>query len=97
MLPPAYCGRCSPAQRDKRVKRLQVNELYAILDAIGMAVIVLEVGDDQIPRYIAINKRSREIAQLPESGWFGKSALEIFGGSTGARALAVQQNVSLVM
>lgn len=93
MLPPAYCGRCSPAQRDKRVKRLQVNELYAILDAIGMAVIVLEVGDDQIPRYIAINKRSREIAQLPESGWFGKSALEIFGGSTGARALAVQQNV----
>jgi len=58
-----------------------------------MAVIVLEVGDDQVPRYIAINKRSREIAQLPESGWFGKSALEIFGGSTGERALAVQQNV----
>ncbi len=75
------------------MKRLQVDELYAILDAVGIAVIVLEVGDDGIPRYIAINKRSREMAKLPENGWFRKSALELFGGSTGERALAVQKDV----
>ncbi len=53
-----------------------------------MAVIVLEVGDDGIPRYVAMNKRSRSVTKLPEEGWFGKTALEIFGGSTGERALA---------
>ncbi|MEP2718198.1 ATP-binding protein [Pseudophaeobacter sp.] len=77
------------------MNQLQVNELYAILDAVGMAVIVLEVGDDGIPRYIAINKRSREFTKIPEKGWFGKSALEIFGGSTGERALAIHKSVAL--
>lgn len=77
------------------MNRLQVNELYAILDAVGMAVIVLEVGDDGIPRYIAMNKRSREFTKVPEKGWFGKTALEIFGGSTGERALAIHKNVAL--
>lgn len=53
-----------------------------------MAVIVLEVGDDGIPRYVAMNKRSRAITKLSGDSWLGKTALEIFGGSTGERALA---------
>lgn len=59
-----------------------------------MAVIVLEVGDDGIPRYVGMNKRSRSITKLPEEGWFGKTALEIFGGSTGERALAKHLGVA---
>lgn len=76
------------------MNRLQVNDLYAILDAVGMAVIVLEVGDDGVPRYIAMNKRSREFTKIPQEGWYGKSALEIFGGSTGERALAIHTSVA---
>ncbi len=68
-------------------------DTYAVLDAIGMAVIVLEVGDDGIPRYVAMNNRSRQITKLPAEGWYGKTALEIFGGSTGERALALHMDV----
>jgi len=71
-----------------------MNDLYAILDAVGMAVIILEIGEDGVPRYIAINKRSREITKIPAQGWFGKTALEIFGGSTGERALALHMEVA---
>ena len=71
-----------------------MKDLYAILDAVGMAVIILEIGDDGAPRYIAMNKRSREITKIPEQGWFGKTALEIFGGSTGERALALHMDVA---
>lgn len=70
------------------MKRLRKTDIYALLDAVGLAVIVLEVGDDGIPRYVAMNKRSRAITKLPAEGWFGKTAFEIFGGSTGERALA---------
>jgi signal transduction histidine kinase len=75
------------------VKRLQNADIYTLLDAVGMAVIVLEVGDDGIPRYVAMNERSRSITKLPAEGWFGKTALEIFGGSTGERALAKHMEV----
>lgn len=70
------------------------NDLYTILDAVGMAVIVLEVGDDGVPRYVAVNKRSRDITKLPAQGWFGKTALEIFGGSIGERALDLHISVA---
>ncbi|WP_297341950.1 PAS domain-containing sensor histidine kinase [Pseudophaeobacter sp.] len=70
------------------MKRLQACDIYSLLDAVGMAVIVLEVGDDGIPRYVAMNKRSRAIAKLSRDSWLGKTAVEIFGGSTGERALA---------
>ncbi|WP_122073790.1 ATP-binding protein [Pseudophaeobacter sp. EL27] len=76
------------------MNRPQAPDLYAILDAVGMAVIVLEVCDDGIPRYIAMNKRSRQYTKIPEEGWVGKSALEIFGGSTGKRALAIHKSVA---
>ncbi|MBE1295238.1 MAG: response regulator [Rhodobacteraceae bacterium] len=75
------------------MKRLQNADIYTLLDAVGMAVIVLEVGDDGIPRYVAMNERSRSITKLPAEGWFGKTALEIFGGSTGERALAKHMEV----
>ncbi|MGH1414892.1 MAG: ATP-binding protein [Pelagimonas sp.] len=71
------------------MKQLGPHDLYAILDAVGMAVIVLEVGDDGIPRYIAMNKRSREVTKLPRDSWFGKTALEIFGGTTGETGFAL--------
>jgi signal transduction histidine kinase/ActR/RegA family two-component response regulator len=75
------------------VKRLESSNLYSILDAVGMAVIVLEVGDDGIPRYVAMNQRSRDATKLSEEDWFGKTALEIFGGTTGEHALALHLGV----
>jgi hypothetical protein len=76
------------------VKRPNKIDTHAVLDAVGVAVIVLEVGRDGIPRYVAMNKRSREITKLPAEGWFGKTALEIFGGSTGERALALHKAIA---
>ncbi|MFC4215635.1 histidine kinase dimerization/phospho-acceptor domain-containing protein [Pseudophaeobacter arcticus] len=75
------------------MKRLEPSNLYSILDAVGMAVIVLEVGDDGIPRYVAMNQRSRDATKLSEEDWFGKTALEIFGGTTGEHALALHLGV----
>ena len=88
MVAHGHLGDVSELQGKQRVKRLQVTDFYSILDAIGMAVIVLEVGDDGIPRYAAMNSRARAISKLPAEGWFGKTAMEVFGGSTGERALA---------
>ncbi len=68
-------------------------DLFAILDAVGMAVIVLEVGDDGLPRYVAMNERSRHFTKLSTSCWHGKTALEIFGGTTGQRALDLHMSV----
>lgn len=61
---------------------------YELLDAIDLAIIVMEVGEDGLPRYVAMNKISRDIAELSHSDFLGKTALEIFGGATGKRALA---------
>lgn len=88
MVAHGHLGDVSELQGKQRVKRLQVTDFYSMLDAIGMAVIVLEVGDDGIPRYAAMNSRARAISKLPAEGWFGKTAMEVFGGSTGERALA---------
>ncbi|WP_299937577.1 ATP-binding protein [uncultured Pelagimonas sp.] len=75
------------------MKRRPDHDFEAILDAVDMAVIVLKVGDDGVPRYVGMNERSREITKLPKHGWHGKTALEIFGGTIGERALALHMGV----
>lgn len=62
-------------------------EEYDILDAIDLAIIVMEVGEDGLPRYVAMNKKSRDFTSLTHEDIYGKTALEIFGGATGERAL----------
>ncbi|MEP2718868.1 response regulator [Pseudophaeobacter sp.] len=53
-----------------------------------MAVIVLEVDPDGLPRYASMNAKARAFAKLTREDYFGKTALEIYGGVTGKRALA---------
>ncbi|MCB4454621.1 ATP-binding protein [Leisingera sp. McT4-56] len=60
---------------------------FEVLDAVELAVIVLEVGDDGLPRYIAMNTKSREFTKLEHKDYAGKTALELYGGATGRRAL----------
>lgn len=65
----------------------KVFEQYGILDAVDLAVIVMEVGDDGLPRYVAMNNKSRSFTGLAFEEVYGKTALEIYGGATGERAL----------
>ncbi|WP_245227264.1 ATP-binding protein [Parasedimentitalea maritima] len=60
---------------------------------MNLAVIVLEVGMDGLPRYVMMNAVSRNIADLTRDDYLGKTALEIYGGAMGERALAKQLEV----
>lgn len=66
---------------------------YEILDAVDLAIIVFDVGADGLPRYAAMNARAQEISQLTPKDFLGKTALEIYGGITGERALAKHMEV----
>lgn len=64
-----------------------------ILDAVDMAVIVLEVGADNQPRYVAMNAKSRAITKLSPEDFLGKTALEVYGGTTGQNAMGKHLDV----
>lgn len=66
---------------------------YEILDAVDLAIIVLEVGADGLPRYVAMNTKARGITKLSTEDYLGKTAHEIYGGITGERALAKHTEV----
>jgi PAS domain S-box-containing protein len=58
-----------------------------ILDAVEMAVFVLEVGQDGLPRYLSMNKKARAITGKTPEDVVGKTAMEIFDAPTGEQAL----------
>ena len=64
-----------------------VIEAFDILENVAVAVFVLEVGQDGLPRYIATNSTQRAYTGFAKEDCLGKTALEIFGGSTGRRGL----------
>lgn len=66
---------------------------YKILDAVDLAIMVLEVGTDSLPRYVAMNAKAQAITKLSLSDVFGKTALEVYDGATGERALAKHLDV----
>jgi signal transduction histidine kinase len=66
---------------------------YELLEAVDMAVIVLEVGADNLPRYVAMNAKSRAITKLSPKDFLGKTALEVYGGTTGQNALSKHLSV----
>ncbi len=61
---------------------------YGLLDAIDQAIIVLEIGPDNLPRYVAMNTKALSTVNLPQPDYVGKTALEVYGGATGERAIA---------
>ncbi|UWQ61386.1 response regulator [Leisingera caerulea] len=65
----------------------EFSDHFEILDAVELAVIVLEVGEDGLPRYVAMNTKSRQFTKFKYSDYAGKTALELYGGATGRRAL----------
>ena len=65
----------------------RVIEAFNILENVAVAVFVLEVGQDGLPRYIATNSTQRGYTGFAKEDCLGKTALEIFGGVTGRRAL----------
>lgn len=66
---------------------------YEILDAVDMAIIILEVGADNQPRYVAMNAKARAYVKLSPKDYMGKTALEVYGGAIGQRALSKHLNV----
>lgn len=67
---------------------------FEILEAVGQAIFVLEIGTDGLPRYVAMNADGRSLAGLKPDDYFGKTALEIYGGAMGQRALTQQCKVA---
>lgn len=63
---------------------------FEIYEAIDLAIIVMEVGKDGLPRYVMTNAAAREISGLSREAYLGKTPKELFGGAMGDRALAHQ-------
>ena len=63
------------------------SDTYEILDAVDLAIMILEVDADNIPRYVAMNSKAQAITKLSHEDVFGKTAPEIFHGATGQAAL----------
>ncbi len=66
---------------------------FEIYEAIDVAIIVMEVGKDGLPRYVMTNSAAREISGLSREAYLGKTPKELFGGVIGDRALALQLGV----
>jgi signal transduction histidine kinase/ActR/RegA family two-component response regulator len=75
------------------VVRSEVDSHSKLLDAVDLALFVLEVGEDGLPRYVIVNPASQKITGLAPQDVFGKTALEIFGGVVGEKALALHCSV----
>lgn len=73
--------------KQERVNKDQFSDPYEVLDAVEIAVMVLKVGRDGLPRYDAMNNKSLEYTGFEAGSYQGKTALELFGGTTGRRAL----------
>ncbi|MCF6430078.1 ATP-binding protein [Leisingera sp. MMG026] len=65
----------------------EFSDHFEVLDSVEIAVIVLKVGGDGLPRYVAMNTKAREFTKLGFDDFAGKTALELYGGATGRRAL----------
>lgn len=71
----------------------EFSDHFEVLDAVELAVIVLKVGADGMPRYAAMNQQAREFTEFEYSDFAGKTALELYGGATGRRALNLHLKV----
>ncbi|MGR3634882.1 MAG: response regulator [Shimia sp.] len=60
---------------------------FVLMDALQISVFVLKVSDDGLPRYVKINDVGLEWTGLTPEKVVGKTALEIYGGVAGKRAL----------
>lgn len=75
------------------MRQSEILDQSDLLDAVNIALFVLEVGDDGLPRYLNANSIGRKLTGLKLEDMLGKTALEIFGGVTGENALAMHCGV----
>lgn len=71
----------------------EINDQSKFLDAVDIAIFVLEVGEDGLPRYLIVNPASQKLTGLAPQDVVGKTALEIFGGVLGKQALDLHCSV----
>lgn len=71
----------------------EIIDRYEILNGVNLAVFVLEIGADGLPRYAAINDMGRAFTGLAPQDYIGKTAKELYGGAMGDRAFAQQCKV----
>lgn len=64
-----------------------------LLDAVDIALFILEVGEDGLPRYVIANSAGQKLTGLRPEDILGKTAAEIFGGVVGEKALAWHMSV----
>mgnify|MGYP000135174296 FL=1 len=53
---------------------------FEIYEAIDVAIIVMEVGKDGLPRYVMTNSAAREISGLSREAYLGKTPKELLVG-----------------
>ncbi len=73
--------------QEQHVQKDEFSDHFEVLDSVEIAVIVLKVGGDGLPRYVAMNTKAQEFTKLGFDDFAGKTALELYGGATGRRAL----------
>lgn len=71
----------------------EFSDPFEVLESVELAVIVLKVGADGLPRYSAMNSKAREFTEFEYKDFAGKTALELYGGATGRRALNLHLSV----
>lgn len=76
------------------VSKDNISDRFDILNGVDLAVFVLEIGADGLPRYVAINEQGRALTGFTRQDYIGKTARELFGGATGERAFAQQCQVA---
>jgi signal transduction histidine kinase/ActR/RegA family two-component response regulator len=80
-------------QREKLVLRSDIIGHRKLLDAVDIALFILEVGEDGLPRYVIANSAGQKLTGLRPEDILGKTAAEIFGGVVGEKALAWHMSV----
>jgi signal transduction histidine kinase len=56
---------------------------FAYLDHIAFPIFVLQIGDDDIPRYVAVNTQARHTSGRPLSDYLGRSGLDVYPDTHG--------------
>lgn len=69
------------------MNRMPQFDAYDLIEDLQVSVFVIRIADDGLPRYVMINKVGRVWTGKTPDKIAGKTALEIFGGASGQRAL----------
>ncbi|MEP2715785.1 ATP-binding protein [Pseudophaeobacter sp.] len=69
------------------------SDQFDLLEAVDLPIFVLVPGEDGLPRYASMNAKGRALVDMEPSDYIGRTALELYGGTMGKRAMENQIRV----